>query len=187
MELCYGGFAVFHRRFSLLGFLLEILISGSDLGDEFRSDELEQTIKTNYKAQVKAERRRKDRQDVIFYGDLYLKYKETYEYYMSCPAKDKERIFKINESKIIAFKAAGIDLSKFDAKVYKAYVEQDKADQLEINQYEKAWKQAKKDKADLESKIKELDKFMGGSLQREAQRDQEQDQPSKPKKGGDAR
>lgn len=157
-------------------------------------DELEQTIKTNYKAQVKAERRRKDRQDVIFYGDQYLKYKDTYEYYMNCPSKDKERIFKINESKIIAFqgaadrlKAAGIDLKKFNEKVYKAYVEQDKADQLEISQYEKAWKQAKRDKADLESKMKELDKFMGGSLQREAQRDQEQDQPSKPKKGGDAR
>lgn len=168
--------------------------SGNRMQMNEKIDELEQTIKTNYKAQVKAERRCKDRQDMIFYGDLYLKYKETYEYYMNCPAKDKERIFKINESKIIAFKgaadrlkAAGIDLSKFDAKVYKAYVEQDKADQLEINQYEKAWKQAKKDKADLESKIKELDKFMGGSLQREAQKDQEQDQPSKPKKGGDAR
>ena len=60
-------------------------------------DELEQTIKTNYKAQVKAERRRKDRKDVIYYGDQYLKYKQTYDYYMSCPAKDKERIFKINE------------------------------------------------------------------------------------------
>ena len=157
-------------------------------------DELEQTIKTNYKAQVKAERRRNDRKDVIYYGDQYLKYKQTYDYYMSCPAKDKERIFKINESKIIAFKgaadrlkAAGIDLKRFDEKVYKAYVEQNKADQLEINQYEKAWKQAKKDKADLESKIKEIDKFMGGSLQREAQRNQEQDQSSKPKKGGDAR
>ncbi len=170
--------------------------SGNRAQMEERIAELDQTIKTNYKAQVKAERRRKDRQDVIFYGDQYLKYKETYEYYMNCPAKDKERIFKINESKIIAFqgaadrlKAAGIDLKKFDAKVYKAYVEQDKADQLEISQYEKAWKQAKEDKADLESKIKELDKFMGGSLQREAQRDQaqEQDQPGKPKKGGDAR
>ena len=157
-------------------------------------DELDQTIKTNYKAQVKAERRRNDRKDVIYYGDQYLKYKQTYDHYMSCPAKDKERIFKINESKIIAFqgaadrlKAAGIDLKRFDEKVYKAYVEQDKADQLEISQYEKAWKQAKRDKSDLESKMKELDKFMGGSLQREAQRDQEQDQPSKPKKGGDAR
>ena len=170
--------------------------SGNRAQMEERIAELDQTIKTNYKAQVKAERRRKDRQDVIFYGDQYLKYKETYEYYMNCPAKDKERIFKINESKIIAFqgaadrlKAAGIDLKKFDAKVYKAYVEQDKADQLEISQYEKTWKQAKEDKTDLESKIKELDKFMGGSLQREAQRDQaqEQDQPDKSKKGGDAR
>lgn len=157
-------------------------------------DELEQTIKTNYKAQVKAERRRKDRRDVIYYGDQYLKYKQTYDYYMSCPAKDKERIFKINESKIIAFqgaadrlKAAGIDLKRFDEKVYKAYVEQDKADQLEISQYEKARKQAGKEKTELEIKMKELDMFMGGSLQRENYREQEQDQPSKPKKGGDAR
>ena len=30
--------------------------------------ELEQTIKTNYKAQLEAEHRRKDRKDVIFYG-----------------------------------------------------------------------------------------------------------------------
>ena len=157
-------------------------------------DELEQTIKTNYKAQVKAERRRKDRKDVIYYGDQYLKYKQTYDYYMSCPAKDKERIFKINESKIIAFqgaadrlKAAEIDLKRFDEKVYKAYVEQDKADQLEISQYEKARKQAGKEKTELEIKMKELDMFMGGSLQRENYREQEQDQPSKPKKGGDAR
>ena len=117
----------------------------SDFGDRTQMaekiDELKQTIKTNYKAQVKAERRRKDRQDVIYYGDQYLKYKQTYDYYMSCPAKDKERIFKINESKIIAFqgaadrlKAFGIDLKRFDEKVYKAYVEQDKADQLEISQ-----------------------------------------------------
>lgn len=35
--------------------------------------------------------------------------------------------------------------------------------------------------------MKELDKFMGGSLYREAQREQGQDQPSKPKRGGDAR
>mgnify|MGYP002623192231 FL=1 len=156
--------------------------------------ELEQTIKTNYKAQVKAEHRRRDRKDVIFYGDQYLKYKETYEYYMNCPAKDKERIFKINESKIIAYqgaanrlKSAGIDLKKFNEKVYRAYVEQDKADQLEISQYEKARKQAGKEKTELERKLKELDKFMGGSLQRENYREQEQDQPSKPKKGGDAR
>lgn len=157
-------------------------------------DELEQIIRTNYKAQVKAERRHKDRKDVIYYGDQYLKYKQTYNYYMSCPAKDKERIFKINESKIIAFqgaadrlKAAGIDLKRFDEKVYKAYVEQDKADQLEISQYEKARKQAGKEKTEIERKLKELDKFMGGSLQRENYREQEQDQPSKPKKGEDAR
>ena len=170
----------------------------SDFGDRTQMaekiDELEQTIKTNYKAQVKAERRRKDRQDVIYYGDQYLKYKQTYDYYMSCPAKDKERIFKINESKIIAFqgaadrlKAFGIDLKRFDEKVYKAYVEQDKADQLEISQYEMARKQAGKEKTELERKLKELDKFMGGSLQRENYRDQEQDQPSKPKKGRYAR
>ncbi len=170
----------------------------SDSGDRAQMaekiDELEQTIKTNYKAQVKAEHRRRDRKDVIFYGDQYLKYKETYEYYMNCPAKDKERIFKINESKIIAYqgaanrlKSAGIDLKKFNEKVYKAYVEQDKADQLEISQYEKTRKQAGKEKTELEHKLKELDMFMGGSFQHESYKEQEQDQPSKPKKGGDAR
>ena len=113
---------------------------------------------------------------------------------MNCPAKDKERIFKINESKIIAYqgaadrlKAAGINLKKFDEKTYKAYADQDKADQLEISQCETARKQAQTEKSELESKMKELDKFMGGSLHREAQREQGQDQPSKPKRGGDAR
>ena len=156
--------------------------------------ELEQTIKTNYKAQLEAEHRRKDRKDVIFYGEQYLKYKHTYEYYMNCPAKDKERIFKINESKIIAYqgavdrlKAAGINLKKFDEKTYKAYADQDKADQLEISQCETARKQAQTEKSELESKMKELDKFMDGSFYREAQREQGQDQPSKPKRGGDAR
>lgn len=168
--------------------------SGNRAQMEEKIAELEQTIKTNYKAQVKAERRCKDRKDVVFYGDQYLKYKKTYEYYMNCPAKDKERIFKINESKIIAFqgaadrlKAAGIDLKKFDEKVYKAYVEQDRADQLEISQCEKARKQAQREKTELANKMKELDKFMGGSLQQEAEKDREQDQPGKPKKGGDAR
>lgn len=88
--------------------------------------ELEQTIKTNYKTQLESEHRRKDRKDVIFYGEQYLKYKHAYEYYMNSPAKDKERIFKINESKIIAYqgavdrlKAAGINLKKFDEKSIK--------------------------------------------------------------------
>ncbi|MBR1477426.1 MAG: relaxase/mobilization nuclease domain-containing protein [Lachnospiraceae bacterium] len=143
--------------------------------------DLEQTIKENYKAQVEAEHRRRDRKDVIFYGEQYLKYKETYDYYMNCPAKDKERIFRINESKIIAFqgaanrlKAFGIDLKKFDEKLYKSYVAQDNADIREINQCETARKQAQKEKADLEAKLKELDMYMGRSPEHEKKQTQDQ-------------
>lgn len=164
--------------------------SGNRAQMEQRIAELSQTYKESRKLQVQAEKRQKARKDIIFYGELYLKNKQTYDHYMSCPAKDKERIYRINESKIIAYqgaadrlKSAGIDLKRFNQKTYNAYVEQDKADQREIAQYEKAWKQAGAEKAELEAKMKELDRFMGSPERQE----QEREQPNKPKKGVGAR